>query len=244
MSFVNQRIGAYRLSHKLSESESYEVYRAVHTRSSKEGIIQLAKLTGKLNKQESRARLRKRIETIRALNHPRIVPILKYGIDEIGSTNYFYIVTTCYEDGSLEEWLRVRDKTRPLSRQDADDIMHQASEAVEQFHKLGIARLDIKLSSFMIESTDNPNRPRAFLNDFLPAALSAERFRKDEVRRKEAITEDKAALREMEKLINVNVVEGSPSFRRTAGDHKGPLHDSSPPSPLREGISPGKMESL
>ena len=37
---------------------------------------------------------------------------------------------------------------------------------------------------------------------------------------------------------------GSTSYRGTAGDHKGPPSHSSPPSPLREGISPGRMESL
>jgi VCBS repeat-containing protein len=35
----------------------------------------------------------------------------------------------------------------------------------------------------MIECTDNPDRPRVLLNDFLLAVLSAEGFRKDEVRR-------------------------------------------------------------
>ena len=36
---------------------------------------------------------------------------------------------------------------------------------------------------------------------------------------------------------------GSTSYRGTAGDHKGPPSHSSPPSPLREKNSPGRMES-
>ena len=36
---------------------------------------------------------------------------------------------------------------------------------------------------------------------------------------------------------------GSTSYRGTAGDHKGPPSHSSPRSPLREGIFPGRMES-
>ena len=207
MSLVNQHVGSYRLIRKLSENQGYKVYRAVHTRSSEERIIQLAKLAGKLNKKKSHTRLKQSIESIRALNHPHIVPILEYDIAEIDGTNYFYVVTPCYKDGSLEDWWREGVRQRSLSRQDADDIMRQAREAVEQIHEPGIAQLNIKLSSFMIETTENPNRPQVFLNDFLLAVLSTERFRKDEVRRKEAITEDQVALKEMEKLLNVNVEE-------------------------------------
>jgi hypothetical protein len=46
-----------------------------------------------------------------------------------------------------------------------------------------------------------------FLKDFLLAVRSSESFRKDKVRRKEAITEDEIALKEMEKLLNVYVEE-------------------------------------
>jgi VCBS repeat-containing protein len=207
MSLVNQHVGSYRLIRKLSENQGYKVYRAVHTHSSEERIIQLAKLAGKLNKKKSHTRLRQSVETIRALNHPHIIPILKYDIAEIDGTNYFYIVTPCYKDGSLEDWWREGDRKRSLSEQDVDSIMHQAREAVEQIHKPGIAHLDIKLSSFLIETTEILNRPRVFLKDFSLAVLNTERFRKDNVRRKEAITEDQIALKEMEKLLNVNVEE-------------------------------------
>jgi len=205
MSLVNQHVGSYRLIRKLSENQGYKVYRAVHTRSSEERIIQLAKLASKLNKKKSHTRLRQSVESIRALNHPHIIPILKYDIAEIDGTNYFYILTPCYKDGSLEDWWREGDRKRALSEQDVDSIMHQAREAVEQIHKQGIARLDIKLSSFLIETTEILNHPRVFLKDFLLAVLNTERFRKDKVRRKEAITEDQIALKEMEKLLNVNV---------------------------------------
>jgi len=207
MSLVNQHIGSYRLIRKLSENQGYKVYQAVHIRSTKERIIQLAKLTGKLNKKKSRTRLKQSIEAIRALDHPRIAPILKCDIAEIDGTNYFYLVTPSYKESSLEDWLRVGDLKRSLSEQDVDSIMHQAREAVEQIHKLGIAGLDIKLSSFLIETTEILNRPQVFLKDFLFAVLSTERFRKDKVRRKEAITEDEIALNEMEKLLNVHVEE-------------------------------------
>ena len=85
--------------------------------------------------------------------------------------------------------------------------MRQAREAVEVFHKSGIAHLNLELSSFMIEMTENSNCPRVFLNDFLLAVLSTERIREDEVRRKQAITEDQKALKEIEKLLNQNVEE-------------------------------------
>ena len=207
MSLVHQQVCSYRLVRKLRANQDYKVYQAVHVRSSEKRIIQLAKLEGKLNKKESRIRLRQYVESIRAINSPHVIPILKYDRAKIKGKNYFYIISPCFTSGSLNEWLQLRGKTKPLSQQDADDIIHQAREAVEVFHKLGIAHLNIKLSSFMIETTENTNRPRVFLNDFLLAVLSTERIRKDEIRRKEALTEDQNALKEMEKLLNQNVEE-------------------------------------
>ena len=161
MSLVNQRIGSYRLVHKLYANQDYKIYQAVHIRSSKERIIQLAKLEGKLNKKESRTRLKQKVEAIRAMNSPYIIPILKVDFAQIKGKNYCYLRTTCFKSVSLKEWLQLRDKTNPLSQQDVDDIMRQAREAVEVFHTLGIAHLNIELSSFVIETTENPNRPQS-----------------------------------------------------------------------------------
>jgi len=151
------------------------------------------KLEGKLNKKESRIRLRKKVESLRAINSPHVIPILKYDFATIKGNNYFYTRIPCFFSVSLKEWLQLRAKTKSLPQQDADNIMRQAYEAVEVFHKTGIAHLNLELSSFMIEMTENSNCPRVFLNDFLLAVLSTERIREDEVRRKQAITEDQNA---------------------------------------------------
>ena len=205
MSLVNQRVGYYRLVHKLHANQDYKIYQAVHIRSSKERIIQLAKLEGKLHKKESRTRLKQKVEAIRAMNSPYIIPILKVDFAQIKGKNYCYLRTTCFKSVSLKEWLQQRGKTEPLSQQDVDDIVRQAREAVEVFHTLGVAHLNIELSSFLIEATGNPNRPRVLLNDILLAVLKTESIRKDEVSRKRAITEDQNALKDMEKLLNQNV---------------------------------------
>jgi serine/threonine protein kinase len=202
MSLVNQRVGSYRLVHKLYANQDYKIYRAVHIRSSEERIIQLAKLRGKLNQKESRTRLKQKVESIRAMNSPFIIPILKCDFAEIKGKNYCYVRTTGFTSGSLKEWLQLHDNTKPLSQEDADDIMRQACEAVDIFHSLGIAHLNIGLSSFVIEATGNLNRPRVFLNDFLLAVLKTECIRKDVVRRKQAIAEDQNALKDMEKHLN------------------------------------------
>jgi serine/threonine protein kinase len=207
MSLVNQQVGSYRLVRKLSANSNYKIYQAVHIRSSEERNIQLVKLEGKLNKKASRTRLKQQVESIRSMHSPFVIPILKYGFAYVKGKDYFYIRTPCITSGSLHEWLQLRRKTNPLSQQDAGDIMRQAHEAVEMFHKSGIAHLNIELSSFMVETTDCPNRPRVFLNDFLLAILNTESIRKDQVSRKEAITEDLNALKEMEKLLNQNVDE-------------------------------------
>ena len=207
MSLVNQRVGSYRLVHKLFANQDYKIYQAVHIRSSKEHIIQLAKLEGKLNKKESRTRLKQKVEAIRAMNSPYIIPIQKIDFAKIKGNNYCYIRTTCFKSVSLKEWLQLRGSTEPLSQQGVDEIMRQAREAVEVFHTLGIAHLNIELSSFVLDETGTPHRPGVFLNDFLPGVLNTESIRKDEGSRKRAIVEDQKALKEMEKLLNKNVEE-------------------------------------
>ncbi|MGZ3618754.1 MAG: baseplate J/gp47 family protein, partial [Ktedonobacteraceae bacterium] len=207
MSLVNQRAGSYRLVHKLYANQDYKIYQAVHIRSSKERIIQLAKLEGKLNKKESRTRLKQKVEAIRAMNSPYIIPIRKIDFARIKGKNYFYLRTTCLESVSLKEWVQRRGNTKPLSQQDVDEIMRQARESVEVLHTLGIADLNIGLSDFVVVATENPNRPRVLLNDFLLAVLKTESIRKHEVSRKQAIVEDQNALKEMEKLLNQNVEE-------------------------------------
>ncbi|MGZ6365979.1 MAG: baseplate J/gp47 family protein [Ktedonobacteraceae bacterium] len=207
MSLVNQRVGSYRLVHKLHANQDYKIYQAVHIRSSKERIIQLAKLEGKLNKKESRTRLKQKVEAIRAMNSPYIIPIRKIDFARIKGKNYFYLRTTCLESVSLKEWVQRRGNTKPLSQQDVDEIMRQARESVEVLHTLGIADLNIGLSDFVVVATENPNRPRVLLNDFLLAVLKTESIRKHEVSRKQAIVEDQNALKEMEKLLNQNVEE-------------------------------------
>ncbi|HXL37705.1 MAG TPA: VCBS domain-containing protein [Ktedonobacteraceae bacterium] len=207
MSLVNQQVGSYRLVRKLRANQNYKIYQEIQIRSSEERIIQLVKLVGKLNKKESRIRLRKKVESLRAINSPHVIPILKYDFATIKGNNYFYTRIPCFFCVSLKEWLQLRAKTKSLPQQDADNIMRQAYEAVEVFHKSGIAHLNLELSSFMIEMTEVSNCPRVFLNDFLLAVLSTERIREDEVRRKQAITEDQNALKEIEKLLNQNVEE-------------------------------------
>ncbi len=207
MSLVNQRVGFYRLVHKLYANQDYKIYQAVHIRSSKEQIIQLAKLEGKLNKKGSRTRLKQKVEAIRAMNSPYIIPIQKIDFATIKGNNYCYIRTTCFKSGSLKEWLHLRSSTAPLSQQDVDDITRQAREAVEAFHTLGIAHLNIELSSFVVEETGISNRPGVLLNDFLLAVLHAQSIRRDEVSSKSAIVEDQKALKDMEKLLNKNVEE-------------------------------------
>jgi hypothetical protein len=207
MSLINQQVGPYRLVQKLHANQDFRVYQAVHTRSSEKRIVQLVKLEGKLNNKKSRTRFKQNVESIRAIKSPHVIPILKYDIAKMKGINYFYIITPCFISGSLEEWLQLRGKTNPLSQQDVDTIMRQAREAVEAFHKSGIAPLNIGLSSFMVETTENPNRPQMFLNDTLLAILSTGRIRKDKGKRKAAITEDQHALAEIEKLLNQSVEE-------------------------------------
>jgi hypothetical protein len=104
MSLVNQKVGSYRLVRKLSANQDYKVYQAVHIRSSEERIIRLAKLEGRLNKKESRTRLKQYVESIRAINSPHVIPILKYDIAKIKGKKYFYVITPCTKDeNALQE---------------------------------------------------------------------------------------------------------------------------------------------
>jgi hypothetical protein len=207
MPLEGQHIGHYHLLRQLSESEGYEVYRAEDIHSPAQVILELVRLTdsgylARKGKQKIHSgRIKQHLETLRASQLPRLVPIWEAEITRIGSHNYLYVITPYFKDGSLEDWWRVRCKTNSLTRQDADYIMQQATEAVQQLHSCGLAHQKLKLSSFLIQLSDNPNRPDAFLDGCLLAALRNEAFVEDEVLKAAALARDDAALQELEKLI-------------------------------------------
>jgi serine/threonine protein kinase len=204
LSLTEQRIGSYRLVHKIYADQNDKIYQAEHLISFKKCIFQLAKLEGKLNKKASRVRLERKIEAIRATNSPSIIPILKCDFAELNRNNYFYIRTANLNASCLKEWLE-QDERRSLTQQCVDDIMRQVREAVDVFHRANIAHLNIGLSSFVLVTGEGTNGLRVYLNCFLPAVLYSESIRENKKKRKKAFTEDRIALDDLEKLLNEEV---------------------------------------
>jgi hypothetical protein len=213
MPLEGQHIGHYHLLHRLSESEDYAAYRAEDTHSSTQGgakevIIELLKLNdsghhdAKARGKIRSGRIKERLQAIRRSNQRHIAPIYEVEEAQIHGTRYLYVATPFYQDGSLEDWWRARSKTGSLPRQDVDYIMQQATAAVQQLHSFGVAHQKLKLSSFLIQTGENPDRPVVVLADDLLALLRSDELVEDKAQRAEATAKDQVALKEMEKLLS------------------------------------------
>jgi eukaryotic-like serine/threonine-protein kinase len=103
---------------------------------------------------------------IAALDHPNILPLYDFGVEEREDIAMTYMVMPYCADGSLETWLRQRGDTL-LSPPQVAALIEQAAEALDYAHEHKMIHLDVKPPNFLIRSNRrDPQRPTLLLADF------------------------------------------------------------------------------
>ena len=76
-----------------------------------------------------------------------------------------YLVIPYYKEGSFASWLRRRGSDL-LSMEDVVYFVQQAADALQYAHSRQVIHRDVKPSNFLIDTSENPNRPNLLLADF------------------------------------------------------------------------------
>ncbi len=149
-----QALGQYELRELLGLGGMSAVYRAYQLNLKREVAVKV--LPPALAREPNYVqRFSREAETAAALEHPHIVPIYDYGVEERTS----YIVMRLLTGGSLAD--RMMQNAGLPSPDEVVRVLAQIAEAFDYAHSKGVIHRDVKPSNIMFDAHGN-----AFLVDF------------------------------------------------------------------------------
>ncbi|MEB2288337.1 MAG: serine/threonine-protein kinase, partial [Anaerolineae bacterium] len=160
---TGQTLGQYELRELLGVGGMGAVYRAYQH--SLQRTVAVKVLRPELTSDPGYIeRFTREARTSAALEHPNIIPVFDYGMQQ----DISYLVMRLLTGGSLSERLAARASTeRPLpSLGEIADLLRQMSSALDYAHSQGVIHRDIKPSNVMFDNHGN-----AYLVDFGIAKL-------------------------------------------------------------------------
>jgi serine/threonine protein kinase len=158
---INQAFGKYRLAALLGQGGMARVYKAYDPLSR---FVAIKILHNHLAQQEDFVeRFHSEAATVAALNHPNIVHIYDFGVEQ----GQYYMAMAFVEGSTLETELEQRQhKRQQFSLIEIIHIFEDLARAIDYAHARGIVHRDLKPSNIMF-TTDN----RVVLTDFGIARL-------------------------------------------------------------------------
>lgn len=141
-SFVDRRLGPYRLLDLIGRGGMGEIWRAEDVRLGRKVAVKLlpSRLAGS---PVSNARFLQEARAASALEHPNICSIY-----EVGETpgHELYLVMPCYKGESLQD----RIARGPLPVSEVLDLARQVARGLSEAHRNGIIHRDVKPSNLMV----------------------------------------------------------------------------------------------
>jgi Tol biopolymer transport system component/serine/threonine protein kinase len=158
-----QIFGQYELRELLGVGGMGSVYRAYQKNLNRAVAIKILPASLAIE-PDFVERFHREAETVAVLEHPHIIPVYDYGVQEGTS----YIVMRLLTGGTLADRFTRRDAKRqpPPSLNDISDLLNQLAGAFDYAHSLGVIHRDIKPNNIMFDNQGN-----AFLVDFGIAKL-------------------------------------------------------------------------
>ncbi len=169
MPLEGKQIGRYRFEQLIGRGAMGEVYLAVDPRIQQQVAVKVLQAEPSVypatNVAREAERFRREASAIANLRHPHIVPLYDYDETSIDESAITYLVIPYYREGSFASWLRRRGSDL-LSMEDVVYFVQQAADALQYAHNKQIIHRDVKPSNFLIDPSENPNRPNLLLADF------------------------------------------------------------------------------
>jgi len=169
MRLEGKQIGRYHFKQLIGRGAMGEVYLAVDPRIQQQVAVKVLQAEPSVypatNVAREAERFRREASAIANLRHPHIVPLYDYDETSIDETAITYLVIPYYKEGSFVSWLRRRGSGL-LPMEDVVYFVQQAADALQYAHNHQVIHRDVKPSNFLIETSENPNRPNLLLADF------------------------------------------------------------------------------
>jgi len=138
---ANARLGPYEIRSTLGAGGMGEVYRARDSRLNRDVAIKVLREDDAAN-AESRSRFEREARAIAAFNHPNIVAVYDFGVED----GQQYIVSELIEGESLRSLLT--GKPVPVRR--LLDIATQVADGLAAAHAAGVVHRDLKPENIML----------------------------------------------------------------------------------------------
>lgn len=158
-----QTLGQYEIKKLLGAGGMGYVYTAYQPRLKRDVAIKVLPAEFALD-NEYMERFEREAEIAASLEHPNIVPILDYGMDQ----GISFVVMRMLTGGTLAERLKQRHENKqPLpSLREVIELVNQLAGALDYAHEQGVIHRDIKPNNIMFDSHAN-----AYIVDFGIARL-------------------------------------------------------------------------
>jgi eukaryotic-like serine/threonine-protein kinase len=153
MGLTGRTIGKYRITGELGRGGMATVYEALDERLQRTVAIKVLDRDAPSSAAEAIRRFETEARIVAAFNHPNIVPVFDFGLQD----NLIYIVSPVVRG----ELLSARIKRGPMSVGEAGPILSQVAAALDYAHSHGVIHRDVKPGNIIIDANG-----RAHLMDF------------------------------------------------------------------------------
>jgi calcium-dependent protein kinase len=148
----------YKLIKKLGSGTFGMVYKVKHLSTDTYRAMKVVK-KDTINYQDDEKQFLKEIEILSELDHPNIIKIYEYYVDEIN----YYVMSELATGGELYDQIyKIKSYTEAVTA----IIMEQLFSAVAYIHSKGIVHRDIKPENILLETHDTTKEPFIKLIDF------------------------------------------------------------------------------
>jgi eukaryotic-like serine/threonine-protein kinase len=175
MPLEGQLLGYYRLQRLIGSGGMGEIYVAEDTHIPRNVAVKVIRAEKSLYNddqtvQETERLFQREMQAISQLDHPHILPIFDYGVDQVNGVTY--MVMPYRPEGSLLDYLVKRGNNAPLTPRELLPILLQAADALQHAHDRQIVHQDIKPSNFLMRVRNS----EALLPDVLLADFGIAKF--------------------------------------------------------------------